>query len=640
MATESENAQALKSIKTQLDAVTAQVVALKAQITTLTNQVAALTAEKAALVLSNQTLQATINEQAVRIAELEATPPPVTNPESSAEMTQAVGDVKTASQSLSDAVGGVYLRPVVPTPEGAYFPGYSEGLGTWAADSGDFSSDNGQAIMQPDDPRIIGVARVRPLSNDHAVPNLSPVLTSYPDGHAVNWMTYGGVTLDQIGQPIAIARGYGYWSECALILTEKGYVGAAGTATAESPWDGILLPPNKKPTSIAMTNRSEFAVVSVIDTDTGKGELAVIVLWGGQDLAAPTGTGSWHDWPTSHPGLPGPGIFTGMKILGYVDLGLAAPTRVSCAANWTSDRIQNVTDGNAGSLGMYDLSKQYDRDGFYVGHPKLPDGSSNDGSIASNPNYIASSGLAVVISETENRAVVVDLTPLFEGYRKQYLTTQELYNATLPIAYSEGWTVNTWWKAYSQDDDKWPNGFISRPDLKPTIRGTVTVQAPTSVLVAFGGSGEFAVGTQSGAIQFFNPNLAPEGSKQAGPNVCHLTYDKFTGLKGFFAVSRGDKTIHRYDNMGGAANETLVIRDPRMIDPVACEVADTHNVGVGLLNVADEAGKQLLAYRYTPYVAIAFGGAEYPIQGDLGYECTGIVKLPGKVIGWSGTNVN
>ena len=50
----------------------------------------------------------------------------------------------------------------------------------------------------------------------------------------------------------------------------------------------MKLPANKVPTAIAMTTQSEFALVTVWDTDARKGQVAVIALAGLCDGCIPT----------------------------------------------------------------------------------------------------------------------------------------------------------------------------------------------------------------------------------------------------------------------------------------------------------------------------------------------------------------
>lgn len=662
MATQAEQVsqlQAVKALQTktagEIAALQAQIAALTATNGTLTSQNTSLTqardaliAEKAALVLSNQALTQQVADLQAQLAAL---PPPSSGlPDATPELVQAVNDVLAGAQAndalITDGSGvtppppppppsDVFLRPAVAT-NGPNRKWYSEGLGTYdPAVSGDFSSTQGQAILQPDDATKIGVARVTVSDMSNGAPMFGPTApwngAFYPDVDAARWGISGNAPLSVSGQPIAIARGYGRWANTSFILTDKGLIGTAGTVTAVSPWSDYLLPANKKATAIAVTSGTELVLVTTIDTVTGNGELAVLVIWGGEKLKILAGgDGFYHDWQDPHPGLASPGIVCGMKLLGFVDLGLNAPSGVQTMTNRTSDRVNNKTDGNAGSLHDYDLSVQADRDSFFSG-------SSNSSGAGSNPNYIATSGSAVVFSQTENKAVLVDLTPFFAGMRTQYLTTQALYDVT------KANFSGAYWQAYSQDETLWPQGFTTRPDLKPTVKATIPVTAPTSALLHWNSDGIVAIGTAVGMLHFFDKNMVEIGTPLSlGANLCALAYDKYLdGIRfgGLFALSRTAKTIYRVSSWTNPA-VTMTITDSRMVDPVGIEVADTHGIDVGLLQVADNAGKQLLTYRYTDFKATNFGGTVYPIEAGAPYECEGVLPLPGKVLGFTATNVN
>lgn len=532
----------------------------------------------------------------------------------------------------------IYLRPAIAT-NGDKRQWYSEGLGIWdPLVSGDFSSNQGQLIIKPDDPTKIGVARVDVIEMSNGAPMLGAINAwnspLFPDVDAQGSLDDGGVTLAQIGQPFDIARGYGRWSNAGLFLTEHGYLGSVGTVTAQSPWRGYLLPATKKVTAIAMTSGNELALVTTIDTITGKGELAVVIMWGGQDLKKKVqgeANGFSHDWTTAHPGLASPGIVCGMKLLGYIDLGLNAPSGVTTMTNRTPDRVNNKTDGNAGLLQDYDLSTQADRDSFNLGN-------TNPSGAGSNPNYVARSGQVVVLSQTENKAVLIDLTPFFAGVRTQYLTTQPLYDAT------KANLSGAYWAAYSQDETKWPMGFVTRPDLKPVVKATISVPAPTSALLHWNDDGVIAIGTLSGTLHLYAANFASEiKSLQLGGNISRLTYDRYQdGVRfgGFFALSKGTRTISRISSWDSNASVSLTIADTRIVDPTDIQVPETHGIDVGLLNVANGSAKDILTYRYTDYKATNFGGTVYPIKDGAAYECEGVFPVPGEVIAISTTNGN
>ncbi|MFI5379444.1 MAG: hypothetical protein ACHRHE_09115 [Tepidisphaerales bacterium] len=113
--------------------------------------------------------------------------------------------------------------------------------------------------------------------------------------------------------------------------------------------------------------------------------------------------------------MPNVGVFTAVKLLGYVDLpGIEFPTGVCAVGNQMGGRM-NGRDGNAGLLREYSLAKQADRDVFLTG---------------SNAHFGSSSGFAVVVGKYEDKAVFIDLRALFQGVREMYFTTEENYQKT------------------------------------------------------------------------------------------------------------------------------------------------------------------------------------------------------------------
>lgn len=573
-----------------------------------------------------------------------------------AQLQAALDRTAAASKVNADLLGGgappvdqpgIYLRPVVATPAGSYRQWTNEGLGVWSQEPGDFSSSQAQVVYEPDgmlavDKTVepwwvqnIGVllAEVENMSNGSF--SGAPLLYQDPDPAAAGWVEYNTEQHEQLGRPIGVARGYGRWSNTGFVLFSKGYVGTAGTVTAKSPWSGILLPANKVPSAICVTSGSELVLVTVVDTDTGKGELAVIAAWGGQDLQAAAGSAPFgHDWAQAHPLLGHPAVVCGMKILGYVDLGIAAPSGVSAIGSPTSSRVANKTDGNAGSLGEYDLNQQADRDAFNY----------RKGGVNQWMNSVW--GFAVVISKTEHKAVWVSFDEFFAGVYEQYFTTQALYDATKPSN-----PLGAWWARFGSGDVEWPYTFAGKPAWTPKVVATVDVPGPTSVLLSENDQvqdNSVAIGCADGVLQFFHQRPPVEiGELRLGNDLTCLTYDKFpsqTGTRrgGFIAVSRGDKAIYFIDKWGAGATVTKILKDPRLIDPVHAEVADTHALDGGVLSVCDHEGRQVLNYRYTKLTLTNYANQEFGmgLDGKADFECTGILKIPGKPIAVCGTNVN
>ena len=81
-----------------------------------------------------------------------------------------------------------------------------------------------------------------------------------------------------IGMPIAMARGMGSWANNGLVVLSSGLVAAAGTVTGRGLEPTLQLPPHKIPTAISITNKNEFALATLCDPQTGRGQVAVLSL--------------------------------------------------------------------------------------------------------------------------------------------------------------------------------------------------------------------------------------------------------------------------------------------------------------------------------------------------------------------------
>src|SRR5213075_3320492 len=81
------------------------------------------------------------------------------------------------------------------------------------------------------------------------------------------------------GNPVAMGRCAGGAGFCAegVVAFQNGVLGTVGSNTASNNATTTLAP-NKVPTGIAVTNGNEFALVTVWDTATLKGQVAVIAL--------------------------------------------------------------------------------------------------------------------------------------------------------------------------------------------------------------------------------------------------------------------------------------------------------------------------------------------------------------------------
>jgi hypothetical protein len=494
--------------------------------------------------------------------------------------------------------------------------------GPWTRDSGDFSSTQGQILFAPDQ-GFFPVDRVTIIEWTNGCFTESPEPPWHggfrPEPATAKWKQ--AVPDGNVGTPIAVARGMGNWANNGLTVFSTGLVAAAGTVTARGLEPTFRFPPGKVPTGIAVTNKNEFALVTVCDTASGKGQLAVLTM-----QVDGRRTGFNHEWHDDHAwSLPNVAVFIKIKLLGYVDLpGIEFPTGVSAVGNREGGRM-NGRDGNAGLLREYNLAQQEDRNVFLKG---------------SNAQWASSAGFTVVIAKHENKAAFVDLQPLFERVRQLYFTTQAAFQKT---------------RGSGLDPQKWPYSLDAEPAWKPRVVKVVAVPRPTAVIASMSG-GEKAralIASEDGTVRAYRVGgLGSEGAVapseiqvvcqcRVGRNPTCLSYQKYS-TDTILAVSRGDREIAWIKYSNQSAKVIRRLRDARMLDPVFVEVADTHGIETPLLTVADFHGRKIINYRFGQLVFATQGGARFGMgpKGEDEFECGGVLEFPGSPFAISATNVN
>jgi hypothetical protein len=397
-------------------------------------------------------------------------------------------------------------------------------------------------------------------------------------------------------------------------------VATAGTVTGHGSNPVFQFPKGKLLTAISVTNKNEFALVTLVDTDRMIGQVAVLAL-----ESSGRKNGFWHEWRTEHPGLPNVAVFTHLKLLGYIDLpGINFPTSISAVGNASTPRL-NGRDGNAGMLSTFDLAQQSDRDIFNQGY---------------NADYSSRYGYAVIAGKYENRVAFVDLQPLFERLRAMYFTTEANYQLT---------------RLTGDGPEQWPYAFSADPSWAPKPVGFIEQDEPTAVLATLGG-GIYArtfVASRDGQIRIYRvgglasaaragpADIKYLGAVQVGRNPVCLAYEKNAGYT-IIAVSRGDRELAWIKYTGETAAVVRRLRDARLEDPVFAEVADTHGVKASVVTVADFKGRKILNYRYGEVIFATQGGARFGAgeQGKDEFECGGQMEFPGWPFGISATNVN
>lgn len=495
---------------------------------------------------------------------------------------------------------------------------------------GDYSSTQGQVFYCPDKPNEIGVDRFDVLGMGHNCFTYKPAKPWWGGWHpepAVTTPAWKQAAGGNLGLPVALARSAASWTNSAVMVFSSGIVGCAGTCTSQNSNPFFAFPKQKIPTAVAITNKNEFALVTLWDVEKMKGEVAVLAL----ESMHTDGLMALYEWHAIHPGLHSVGGFRSMKLMGYVPLPFATPTGICAVGNRGSEWIH--INGKNSQAADVDLSQQAMRDSFYKGENKTQE---------------CSAGYAVVISRYENKAAFLDLQPLFAYMREMYFTTEENYKKT---------------RDYGPDPKQWPYDFDVDPRPKPPVVAVVDIPQPTAVnSTLFGGKeARTYIATLDGRLGIYHVGgLATEepanpgdvrctGVVQVGRNPVCIAYHKNVGWGGpdtlrtsVIVVSRGDREIDWVRFKGDTGEVYKRLRDTRMTDPVFVEVADTHGTESHIITVADFKGRKIINYRFGPVIFHTNGGAKFDMgpDGKAEFECGGVMEFGGHPYKLCTTNVN
>ena len=471
-------------------------------------------------------------------------------------------------------------------------------LGGPPVTDGDYWSDSGQVGYVPDVATDPGLDRIQTYAYYDRVFAISPRLdwaSGRPHPEPLTQYSYYGTLFGELPKyPIAMQRNFGMQQNEALVLFRDGYLAVAPTQTSrasgERPYPGMVFPAHKVPTAIAVTTGNEFALVTIWDVNTRKGQLAVIALEG-KYLA-------FHTWP--YIAMPNQGSWSAFKLLGYIDLPMAMPTSVSAASNgWWSGPSQ--TAGLV--LSQIDLANETHRKNLYSGAWDA---------------VVAKGGYAIVGSKYDNTAVVVDLAPLLSYVRESYLSSAESYQATMA--------------ARGPADENFPQAFSVRPTIAPRVVWQQTVAQPNCVLAGMKidrWSHDFHKGyiaSADGTIHIIDTSslmwrfsweqkhaIGKIGSFNVGRNPTGMCFTRrkdrdlpliplsSTGTQYdpdplnnlFYVAVRGDRKVVAAVTWAGAGAVYRTIQDSRMGDPVAVSTA----VRGPILSVADFRGRKILSFR-------------------------------------------
>ncbi len=532
---------------------------------------------------------------------------------------------------------------------------YQVGPPACTTDVGDYSSTQGVALYMPDVATGGGVDVLQTISEGFGVFESKPQV-SWTFGTAVpsqlgdaSWITTNG---GPVQTPIAAARSYrdpnGEQNVNALVAFQSGLLGAFGENTGNNGFK-TKLPHGLVPTSLALTNGNELALVTVWDPSDLSGKLVVLAMTTCEEstmpMCLPNGSllSTYAIQHQPYPGFVNDANYTGAKLLGVLPLPIHAPTAISATTNyalgwWTKG-------GSNTNASQFDFSNETDRQTFVAGE---------------NRAKYSSAGFAVVVSQSEKKAVFVDLAPIFAFYKKMYFGDRASFDAT---------------RALGPGAHEWPYTFADTPEQLPTIAASIDLDdRPTAVvttrskrkptddgygaLVAMRGGrlvsydvGGLVDGSGAGDVRAI-------GSVDVGRNPTHVTYrkahvwsgnDPFSGATTsvtrdeVIVVSRGDREIDfvRMDAKGATGSVYKRLKDATLVDPVAAEDNDTHGTESYVLTVADFGGRQIVSYRFGPVILHTNGGASFGMgsDGKADFELGGTFAVAGRPFQFSSANV-
>lgn len=457
----------------------------------------------------------------------------------------------------------------VPNP-GGYLCKQFELSGECPGGACDYGSTAGQVLYAADDATDPGIDRVQTYAYEHGVICESPqagdwLQGAHPDAGVTAWS-------GALGRPVALANGFGqsemHQTNAGIMIFPDGLIGATGNQTAGDSKPYIQLPANKVPSSVAVTLYNEFAFVTVWDTDTLQGQIAVLALRATEPGA----------FTVPYFALPNEGGFQNIQLLGYIDLpDMQTPTAISANGN------------NGGTPGGHVIGFEF---GQMMDDPAVRQAFARD----DYERWVPTQGHAVVISRWEGKATFIDLSPLFQFVRTVYFGSEE------------DWQI-------AKAQDVWPYSFESNPEMMPLVVATVAIDQPTAVRVgnmATGATGLAApfkawIGDLSGAVHFWDISafgtdvrpVPPEsitlvGSAQAGENITSISLVGGWGFNNDAVVaSRGDRSIAWVHVGEQTADVVRRLTDTRMQDPVRVDSNDRGPV----VTIADFNGKQLITFR-------------------------------------------
>lgn len=487
---------------------------------------------------------------------------------------------------------------------------YSRGVPCTTPD--DYSSNYAQVAYVTDPitaaDSVPGVDGIETLEKDHCVwagqPQLYWPMGGGHDGHPT-------ITLrpDIVGQgdpygmpqqPVEVTRAYGAseWAGCSYMVFQTGQIACGeGGNTAEDFYYFKPFPVDFVPTAASVTNNGEFLLVTGWNTDTHRGQLAVIAI----GSSKPAGTFWAYEWMETYPGFRNYSLPVFTKLLGIINLpGMVAPTAVEAVGNW-----------------VY-------HPGAFLPGSKLP----GQFQLSSQPNWQCfvsgpcaglydKRGFALVASRYERTVVLLDLTPLFETIREGMFGSWNQFRANIE-------NVGT-------GPGQWPPTFMERPSEVPGIVKSIQFDSPvTAISASLYPDNRAFIATEDNELHVWDVDGLQTGTgtgtnareihtPKIGRNITRIAHmkhwlpsDVVDGMVHYqyMVLSRGDKTVTWIDMSSGAPVVVRVLADSRLIDPISVEDNNNHLTASDLIDIADYGDKNVKAYRYGPVI---FYGVSDPL---------------------------
>ena len=397
-------------------------------------------------------------------------------------------------------------------------------------------------------------------------------------------------------QPVDVARAYGASEAagCAYVVFQDGQIVCGeGGNTAEDPFYIKPFPASFTPTAASVTNNGEFLLVTGWNTETFRGQLAVLAM--GSAKRSDTFWG--YEWDEVYPGFRNYSLPIFSKLLGIMELPeMVAPTAIEAVGNWVYEPgaflpAKRGWSRDTGQPGRFSLSDKANWQCFVDGECR---------------SLYDTAGFALIASRYERKVLVVDLRPLFRTIQQGMFTTFAQFRENV---------ADTGSKA-----GQWPPTFHEERNEIPTIVKAITFKSEVTALSAsLYPDDRGLIATEDGHLHIWDMDGLQSGNgtgtdakeildiSDLGLNITRIAHLKHWlgrhdngGLVRwqYMILSRGDKTIHWIDLSTTIPTLVRTFQDSRLVDPISVEDNNNHGAQTDLIDIADFGDSRVKAYRY------------------------------------------